>query len=72
VTTPPWHTRARNELELAVGGVQLRALERAIADRHALVVLAGAVEGQSGGGDGDVEGRVTGLLGGRRSLYVSG
>jgi pyruvate dehydrogenase E2 component (dihydrolipoamide acetyltransferase) len=31
VTTPPWHTRARNELELAVGGVQLRALERAIA-----------------------------------------
>jgi pimeloyl-ACP methyl ester carboxylesterase len=30
VTTTPWHTRARNELEIAVGGVQLRALERAI------------------------------------------
>jgi pimeloyl-ACP methyl ester carboxylesterase len=30
VTTTPWRTRARNELEVAVGGVQLRALERAI------------------------------------------
>jgi pimeloyl-ACP methyl ester carboxylesterase len=26
----PWHTRARNELEVAFGGVQLRAMERAI------------------------------------------
>jgi len=31
VTAAPWHTRARHELEVAVGGVQLRALERAIA-----------------------------------------
>lgn len=29
--TTPWHTRARNELEVAFGGVQLRAMERAIA-----------------------------------------
>ena len=28
--TTPWHTRARNELEVAFGGVQLRAIERAI------------------------------------------
>jgi abhydrolase domain-containing protein 6 len=28
--TPRWHTRARNELEVALGGVQLHALERAI------------------------------------------
>ena len=26
----PWHTRARNELEVVLGGVQLRAMERAI------------------------------------------
>lgn len=29
--TMPWHTRARNELEVAFGGIQMRAMERAIA-----------------------------------------
>ena len=29
-TAEPWHTRARHELEVALGGLQLRALERAI------------------------------------------
>lgn len=36
--TTPWRTRARNELEVAFGGVQLRAMERAL-------VLAANVRG---------------------------
>jgi len=28
--TTPWHTRARDELEVAVGGIQLRAMTRAL------------------------------------------
>lgn len=29
-TAVPWHTRARHEVETAIGGVQLRAMERAL------------------------------------------
>ena len=51
-------------------GVAIRQLDRAIADRHTLAVLADAEEAVGGARDGDVERRVAGLLGERDRLTV--